>query len=67
MSGKHKLYMILNRLPVIPLIRVSHSVCMNRMCMTRGMIEGKEGRVIRNEMVARMWEDSQTRLKKLIV
>jgi len=35
--------------------------------MTRAMIEGKEGRAIRNEIVARMWEDSEARLKKIAV
>ncbi len=35
------------------------------MCMTRAMIDGKEGRTMRNEIVARMWDDSDARLKKL--
>lgn len=34
------------------------------MMQVRAMAEGKEGRVIRNEVVARMWEDCDTRIKK---
>ena len=33
--------------------------------MTRAMSEGKEGRVLRNEITARMWDDAQERLKVL--
>jgi len=35
------------------------------MIMVRAMAEGKEGRILRNEVVARMWEDCETRLKLL--
>ncbi|CAG2112162.1 unnamed protein product [Medioppia subpectinata] len=33
------------------------------MLMIRSMVEGKEGRLMRNEITARMWEDCETRLK----
>ncbi|XP_054157776.1 ubiquinol-cytochrome-c reductase complex assembly factor 1-like [Oppia nitens] len=35
------------------------------MCLVRCMSAGQEGRVLRNEVVARMWDDCQSRLKLL--
>lgn len=35
------------------------------MCQTRSMMEGTEGRKLRNEILERMWQDMDTRLQKM--
>lgn len=37
------------------------------MCQVRSMMDGPEGRILRNELMERMWQDMDTRLSKMEV